>query len=299
VREEVVSERFAEILGRLSFGEEVLTWVTKALRESHVDEQREHEAAIARLKAEHDRLQHRLQAMYVDKLDGRIDNSFYVQMSEQWRLEQDKLMQEIIQHQVADRSYIDEGVRLIELAQGARRLFLKQEASEQRQLLNFVLSNTTVRLKVEQIQLVTDFKFFECVHHFGKCVRHRHFLEKGDGENLQQCVEGGFQGEALLDDGDQDVDGNRDPDLRLHGIVRRAVELFDPEMLLDPFEEQLDLPAALVGGLVGQKHQRLSGFWILEADAAQMIRIVLAGGVAINAMVWSAMMPVARSVGAE
>jgi hypothetical protein len=115
VREEVISERFAEILGRLSFGEEVLTWVSKALRESHVDEQKEHEAAIARLKAEHDRLQHRLQTMYVDKLDGRIDNSFYVQMSEQWRLEQDKLMQEIIQHQVADRSYINDGVRLIEL----------------------------------------------------------------------------------------------------------------------------------------------------------------------------------------
>jgi hypothetical protein len=39
---------------------------------------------------------------------------------------------------------------------------------------------TTVRLKVEQIQLVADFLFFECVHHFGKCLRHRHFLEKGD-----------------------------------------------------------------------------------------------------------------------
>jgi site-specific DNA recombinase len=143
VREEVISERFAEILGSLSFGEEVLTWMAKALRESYVDEQREHEAAIGRLKVEHDRLQHRLEAMYVDKIDGKIDNSFYVQMSEQWRLEQDKLMQEIIQRQVADRSYIDEGVRLIELAQGAQRLFLKQEASEQRQLLNFVLSNST------------------------------------------------------------------------------------------------------------------------------------------------------------
>jgi hypothetical protein len=31
-------------------------------------------------------------AMYVDKLDGRIDRSFYVQMSEQWQLERDKLM---------------------------------------------------------------------------------------------------------------------------------------------------------------------------------------------------------------
>ncbi len=81
--------------------------------------------------------------MYVDKLGGRIDNSFYVQMSEQWRLEQDKLMQQIIQHQVADRSYINEGVRLIELAHDAQRLFLKQEPSEQRRLLDFVLSNST------------------------------------------------------------------------------------------------------------------------------------------------------------
>jgi hypothetical protein len=34
--------------------------------------------------------------------------------------------------------------------------------------------------------------------------------------------------------------------LRLHRVVRRAVEPFDPKMLLDPLEEKFDLPAALV-----------------------------------------------------
>jgi hypothetical protein len=34
--------------------------------------------------------------------------------------------------------------------------------------------------------------------------------------------------------------------LRLHGIFGRAEEALDPEMLFDPFEEQFDLPAALV-----------------------------------------------------
>ena len=47
-------------------------------------------------------------------------------------------------------------------------------------------------------------------------------------------------------------------------------------MLLDPLEEQLDLPAALVkrgddqcgqSGIVGQKHQRLAGFRVFETDA--------------------------------
>jgi hypothetical protein len=81
--------------------------------------------------------------MYVDKLDGRIDASLYDQMSEQWRAEQDKITRKIARHQAADRSYREEGVRLIELGQGARRLFAKQEAREQRRLLNIVLSNST------------------------------------------------------------------------------------------------------------------------------------------------------------
>ncbi|WP_334414633.1 recombinase family protein [Bradyrhizobium sp. AZCC 1588] len=142
VREEVVSEQFSALLGRLSFGDEVLSWVRTALLESHADEQKEHEAAIGRLQGEYDRLRHRLHAMYVDKLDGRIDGSFYTQMSEQWRTEQDKIAREIARHQAADRSYLEEGAQLIELAHGAQRLFAKQEAQEQRRLLNFVLSNS-------------------------------------------------------------------------------------------------------------------------------------------------------------
>jgi len=35
----------------------VSPWVREALSESHADEKRDHEQAIARLKSEHDRLQ--------------------------------------------------------------------------------------------------------------------------------------------------------------------------------------------------------------------------------------------------
>ena len=49
---------------------------------------------------------------------------------------------QIARHQAADRSYLEEGVQLIELAHGAQRLFAKQAAQEQRRLLNFILSNS-------------------------------------------------------------------------------------------------------------------------------------------------------------
>jgi hypothetical protein len=52
-----------------------LSWVQEALHSSHADKRREQEEAIARLRAEYDRLQRRLDAMYVDKLDGRIKDT--------------------------------------------------------------------------------------------------------------------------------------------------------------------------------------------------------------------------------
>ena len=59
----MLERQFAELLGRLNFDDEVLDWMRAALRESHADEKREHEAAIARLQAEYDRFQNRIYAM--------------------------------------------------------------------------------------------------------------------------------------------------------------------------------------------------------------------------------------------
>jgi hypothetical protein len=112
----------------------------------------------------------------------------------------------------------------------------------------FLVSVIGVRLIRKQVQLVGDFIGFGCGPGFEECLGHRHFFEEGDRENLEQSVEGGIEGEALLNDGDQDVDGNRDPYLRPNRVVQCAVELFDPQMLLDPFEKQFDLPAAFIEG---------------------------------------------------
>ena len=72
------------------------------------------------------------------------------------------------------------------------------------------------------------------------------------------------------------------PDLGLDGVLGGAEEAFDLEVLLDPFEEQLDLPAAFVklgdgerrhGEVVGQEGQGLAGFRIVEFDAAELIGV--------------------------
>lgn len=141
VREEALEAQFTELLGRLKFDEEVLEWVREALHASHADERGEHEGAIRRHQAEYKRLDERVHAMYVDKLDGLVDASFFEKMSSQWREEQNRCLREIERHQAADQSFMEEGFQLLELAQNAQRLFAKQEPREKRRLLNFLLSN--------------------------------------------------------------------------------------------------------------------------------------------------------------
>ena len=67
-----------------------------------------------------------------------------------------------------------------------------------------------------------------------------------DDQNLENRVEAGLQLEALLDNRDQDVDRDGDPDLGLHRVLGGSVERLDVQVLLNPFEEQLHLPAAAV-----------------------------------------------------
>jgi site-specific DNA recombinase len=81
--------------------------------------------------------------MYVDKLDGVVDAAFFDKMSSRWREEQNRCQREIERHQNADRTYLEEGVQLLELVRNAQRLFSQQEPREKRHLLNFVLSNCT------------------------------------------------------------------------------------------------------------------------------------------------------------
>lgn len=84
-----------------------------------------------------------------------------------------------------------------------------------------------------------------------------------------------------LEIGEQQMDADSDPDLGHDGIFGCPEKALDLQVLLDPFEKQLDLPAGLVDlcdgagrkmEVVGQKVIPGTGFGILEADAAQSDR---------------------------
>jgi site-specific DNA recombinase len=130
------------VLGQGKLPPERLKWLTKALSESHVDEQKQHAEAIERLKAEYDSLQKRLHELYSDKLEGRIDCDTFDTFAGDCRAKQNACLRAVELHQTADDGYMQEGIRLLQLAGGAQQFFKQQSAAEKRELPDFVLSNS-------------------------------------------------------------------------------------------------------------------------------------------------------------
>ena len=92
--------------------------------------------------------------------------------------------------------------------------------------------------------------------------------------------------QAFFQNGDEQINGDGAPDLGAYRVGTGAIKGFDAQMLLDPFEEQFDLPAAPIelrdgqgwhGEVVGQEDQCPVGDGIAIADAAQRGGIIVFG----------------------
>ena len=135
-REEEIARQFGQAIGAIKMDNDVLNWVITALKESHSDEKKFHSEQLLSLQGQYEKLKYRLDAMYEDKLDGVITQDFYNRKSSEWEREQDNIFRKIERHQGASRAYMDEGIKLLELAQHTVMLYEKQTDQEKRRIIN-------------------------------------------------------------------------------------------------------------------------------------------------------------------
>ena len=140
-REEAIQKQFEAILGQLKFDEQARQWVVEALKRSHKSKKSCSDEEIRRLQERYAKLEKRIERMYEDKLDGRIDTSFFERKHAEWRTEQNRILARVKAQQEASRSYVEDGVLILELAKDAQRLFKTQTPQEKRRLLQCLLSN--------------------------------------------------------------------------------------------------------------------------------------------------------------
>lgn len=123
--------------------DKVFALIERALQKSHVDKSRERLETIARLRAESDRLQQRLDRVYIDQLDGRITAEMHDRMVSTWREERARCQRQVEILHNAEDAYVDDGIALLDVARKAHQLFTSQPPAAKNSALNLLVSNSS------------------------------------------------------------------------------------------------------------------------------------------------------------
>ena len=137
VREEVLDAEFTRAIRALTFTPKFIAEAKAALQIAHDKQEWECRQTVVRLQAEQAKLERRVETMYEDKLDGKIDEAFFKRKADECRAEQARLATEIERLQRARLDYIDNPAKL---AQQAADLFEQQPPHEKRKLLRYVVT---------------------------------------------------------------------------------------------------------------------------------------------------------------
>ncbi len=144
IREENLAEKLGELVKKIRIEPKIIAWLKEALLMSHQDEKEYHDSQIKSLQELYNKLQHRLDKIYIDKLDEVVTTEFYQEKTNEWKNEQNNILININKHKDANTNYFEQGIKILELAQKAYFSYLKQDNSGKRNLLNILLSNCTL-----------------------------------------------------------------------------------------------------------------------------------------------------------
>lgn len=145
LREEKIEAAFAEALKQIELTPEAVELTRKALLESAQQEQEYREQAILNLNREIATLQRRIDRCYTDHVDGKIEPDEWESRTALWKTEQSDLRLKLAAHDRADLRYMQKGVKLLEMASRAHKLFTTtMTAAEKREVVDLVLSNLRI-----------------------------------------------------------------------------------------------------------------------------------------------------------
>ncbi len=163
LREEELTKQFAQLYKSLQIPKDVIEEITATLRNSHKDKTQFHHTLLDGHQKEYQKYEARIEAMYEDKLDGSITESYYSKKREEFRAKQKDISDKINRLGFADEEYYLTSEYLLQLANRAYDLFMSSEAIEKRQLLKLTLQNLKLDGKKVEFELVKPFdKVFAC-----------------------------------------------------------------------------------------------------------------------------------------
>ena len=144
-REEEIEAKFVEALGGFSLNDKVREWAKKALLLSHEEEETFIKNKLKRLRTEQAKNETRLHQVYNDKLKGVIDQEFFESEFRQTKQRQADIKREVERLEAKNLDYMEEGLRILELMQSIKNVYLKADMEDKAKILRLLLQNCTLK----------------------------------------------------------------------------------------------------------------------------------------------------------
>jgi site-specific DNA recombinase len=186
-RQSIFTEAFAGILQELVIPGPILEWLGDAVLESDRTEHAARDQAIQRLMAQYDRIESRIETMYMDKLDGRVSQQFFDRNSVTWRKEQEALRRKVQDIQTAAPAPIDQAIDMLQLTSRASELFLQQPATEHHRFLQMMVEKADWK---DGTLRTTLFEPFEILRHSNRESNRKENENAGSGRDLEVWLPG-------------------------------------------------------------------------------------------------------------
>ena len=143
MREEKPLGEMAGVLQQLVIAPAALSWLEATMTASDKTETGAREDALKQLKSERNRLQSRVETMYLDRLDGRISAEFFDEKSREWREQQKHIEIRMNQLLTTNLRSASEAVQIMKSVSQACAAFSGAQPPQQRALAAALMENAT------------------------------------------------------------------------------------------------------------------------------------------------------------
>jgi site-specific DNA recombinase len=130
-----------KMIEAMTIDNQTLDQILQDLADEHNNEQVYYKTVAENTKREISRLKGRLEALYEDRLDGRISLEDYDKMAQKNKEESENLERKLVQVTTEDKSFTVDAAYLLKLSRNAGKLFESSKAPLKNRLLKIVLSN--------------------------------------------------------------------------------------------------------------------------------------------------------------
>ena len=144
IREEKIEEQYVKAFSQIKLTEDIVSFTKEALLQSHHQEKELREAQLKTFVARYKKLESYIDQAYQDRLDGLLETDDWKSRTSCWKIEQEDLNKKIEALRNANTAYMLEGIKLMELANSAYKLFPHMKMDEKREMISLVLSNPRI-----------------------------------------------------------------------------------------------------------------------------------------------------------